>query len=222
MSVLLFKRFLARPFQVAYIVPSSHTLVKKVASKVDFSKPRILVELGPGEGCHTREIVARMHPDSRLLLFEIDPVFAEFLRKQFADDSRVEVIETDAARLKEELAARGLEYCDYVISGLPFSMFDVPTKRRILHAVYESLAPLPHAAFVIYQCTHELRRHASMFARVEFEFCLRNMPPIFVFVYHKLGLNGRARATGGACCCDEAKDHHPHGVNGHGKAVAKV
>jgi phospholipid N-methyltransferase len=215
MSVLLFKRFLARPFQVAYIVPSSHTLVKKVAAKVDFSKPRILVELGPGEGCHTREIVAQMHPDSRLLLFEIDPVLAEFLRKQFADDSRVEVIETDAAWLKEELAARGL-------SGLPFSMFDVPTKRRILHAVYESLAPLPHASFVIYQCTHELRRHATMFARVEFEFCLRNMPPIFVFVYHKLALNGHARATGGACCCDGAKEHHPHGVNGHGKAVAKV
>lgn len=216
MSVLLFKRFLARPFQVAYIVPSSHTLVKKVASKVDFSKPRILVELGPGEGCHTREIVARMHPDSRLLLFEIDPVFAEFLRKQFADDSRVEVIETDAARLKEELAARGLEYCDYVVSGLPFSMFDVPTKRRILHAVYESLAPLPHAAFVIYQCTHELRRHASMFARVEFEFCLRNMPPIFVFVYHKLALNGRTRV---GTCCDGAKSH---GVNGLGKSTVNV
>jgi len=219
MSVLLFKRFLARPFQVAYIVPSSKTLIRKVAAKCDFSKPRILVELGPGEGCHTREIVSRMHPDSRLLLFEIDPVLAEFLRKQFADDPRVEVLETDAARLKEELVARGLEHCDYVISGLPFSMFDVPTKRRILHAVYESLAPQPHAAFVIYQCTHELRRHATMFARVESEFCLRNLPPIFVTVYHKQALNGRTHV---GVPCDCAKGHQPHGINGHGKNVVNA
>lgn len=210
MSVLLFKRFLARPFQVAYILPSSKTLIRRVMAKCDFSQPRILVELGPGEGCHTREIVARMHPDSRLFLFEIDPVLAEHLRKQFADHKRVEVIETDAARLKEELQKRGLEYCDYVISGLPFSMFDVPTKRRILHAVYESLAPTPQAAFVIYQCTHELRRHATMFARVESEYCFRNMPPIFVTVYHKQALNGLKHK--GGCGCGKAH----HGVNGHG------
>jgi len=169
MSVLLFKRFLASPLRVAYVFPSSRTLTRKVAAKCDFSQPRILVELGPGEGCHTREIIQRMHPASRLLLFEIDPVLAAHLRKQFANDDRVEVIETDAARLKEELKIRGLEFCDYVISGIPFSMFDIPTKRRILNAVYESLAPNPLSAFVIYQCTHELKRHATMFARVHSE-----------------------------------------------------
>ena len=212
MSVLLFKRFLARPLQVAYIVPSSRTLTRKVAAKCDFSQPRILVELGPGEGCHTREIVKRMHPDSRLYLFEIDPVFAEHMRKQFADDPRVEVIETDAAHLKEELLKRGHEFCDYVISGLPFSVFDVPTKRRILHAVYESLAPNPLSAFVIYQCTHELKRHATMFTRVHSEFCLRNLPPIFVTVYHKQALNGHMHENSCGCSC--GKKHH--GVNGHG------
>ena len=217
MSVLLFKRFLARPFQVAYLVPSSKTLTRKVAAKCDFSQPRILVELGPGEGCHTREIVRRMHPASRLLLFEIDPVLAEYMRQQFAHDDRVEVIETDAAFLKEELRKRGLEYCDYVISGLPFSMFDVPTKRRILRAVYESLAPNPLSAFVIYQCTHELKRHATMFARVESEYCLRNLPPIFVTVYHKQALNGQTlngHKHEGHCGCGCAKP--PRGVNGHG------
>lgn len=213
MSVLLFKRFLAKPFQVAYIVPSSKTLTRKVASKCDFSQPRILVELGPGEGCHTREIVRRMHPDSQLFLFEIDPVLAEHMRKQFAHDDRVEVIETDAANLKQELGKRGLEFCDYVISGLPFSMFDVPTKRRILKAVYESLAPNPLSAFVIYQCTHELKRHATMFTRVHSEFCLRNLPPIFVTVYHKQTLNGHSREAAAACCNGTAKHS---GINGLG------
>ena len=216
MSVLLFKRFLARPFQVAYLVPSSKTLVRRVADKCDFSKPHILVELGPGEGCHTREIVQRMHPQSRLFLFEIDLVLAEHMRKQFAHDARVEVIETDAAHLKQELLKRGLEYCDYIISGLPFSMFDVPTKRRILHAVYESLAPNPLSAFVIYQCTHELKRHATMFARVESQYCLRNLPPIFVTVYYKQALHGQNHSC--HCACGKGEHGHGphHGINGHG------
>ena len=82
-AALLFKRFLQRPMQVAYIVPSSRVLVKRVVKKMDLSKPRVIVEYGPGEGCHTREIVERMHPDSKLLLFEIDPELAAHLQHQF-------------------------------------------------------------------------------------------------------------------------------------------
>lgn len=220
MSVLLFKRFLAKPFQVAYILPSSKILTRRVAAKCDFSEPRILVELGPGEGCHTREIIKRMHPGSRLFLFEIDPVLAEHLRKQFANDPRVEVLQQDAALLKEELQKRGLEYCDYVISGVPFSMFDVPTKKRILRAVYTSLAPKPLSAFVVYQCTHELKRHATMFARVHSEYCIFNLPPIFVTVYHKTALNGQVANAHKAikkeeapCCCAVPKTKEAHGCN---------
>jgi phosphatidylethanolamine/phosphatidyl-N-methylethanolamine N-methyltransferase len=208
-AAILFKRFLARPFQVAYIFPSSQTLVRRVASKCDFSQPRIIVELGPGEGVHTREILRRMHPDSRLFLIELDPVLAEHVRREFASDPRVEVITTDAAQIRAELTKRGIDYCDYVISGIPFSMFDVPTKRRILNAVYEALAPTPLAAFVIYQCTHELKKHATMFPRVTSEYCLFNLPPIFVTVYHKQALNAPKEPTEPACC----QSAHTTGVN---------
>ena len=185
MSSLLFKRFLARPLQVAYILPSSKALIRKVASKLDLSRPRVIVEFGPGEGCHTREIVSRMHPDSRLLLFELDEELARHLQEQFANEPRVEVIHTDAANLKQELAARGIEYCDYVISGIPFSMLDLAKKRSILNAVYESLAPTDDSAFVIYQCTNELRQHATMFPRIQSEYFIQNLPPMMVVVYYK-------------------------------------
>ena len=76
MSVLFLKRFLQRPRQVASIIPSSRTLIRRVMEKMDFSAPRVIAEYGPGEGCHTREIVRRMHPESRLLLLELDQEFA--------------------------------------------------------------------------------------------------------------------------------------------------
>src|SRR6478752_8830437 len=71
MSALFFKRFLQKPFQIASIIPSSKALVERVASKMDFSQPRIIAEYGPGEGVHSREIARRMTPDSHLLLFEL-------------------------------------------------------------------------------------------------------------------------------------------------------
>ena len=60
MSALFFKRFLTTPFQIASIIPSSKAMVKRVASKIDFSGPRIIAEYGPGEGVHSREIARRM------------------------------------------------------------------------------------------------------------------------------------------------------------------
>src|SRR5579871_6318620 len=104
MSAIFLKRFLQRPFQVASVIPSSPALIRRVASKMDFSAPRVIVEYGPGEGCHTREIARRMNPESRLILFELDPEFADHLRDQFRDDPRVEVLNQDAALLNEELA----------------------------------------------------------------------------------------------------------------------
>src|SRR3954471_6724806 len=97
MSALFFKPFLKRPFQVASIVPSSKVLVEKVASKMDFSRPRVIAEYGPGEGVHSREIARRMGPDSHLLLFELDAALSGDLERQFADDPRVHVIHGNAA-----------------------------------------------------------------------------------------------------------------------------
>src|SRR3954464_4685412 len=114
MSAIFLKRFLQRPFQVASIIPSSRALIRRVTGKMDFSKPRVIVEYGPGEGCHTREIVRQMHPDSQLILFELDTELAQHLADQFRDDSRVTILNSDCCLLSQELLKRGLKNCDYV------------------------------------------------------------------------------------------------------------
>lgn len=189
-AVLFFMRFLQRPMQVASIVPSSKVLVDRVASKFDFSVPRVIAEFGPGEGCHTREIIRRMHPDSRLLLFELDPELANHLRHHFREDPRISVLNTDAANLPRELAALGIEHCDYVVSGIPFSTMEIGKKRLLLKRIYDCLAPHPQSAFIIYQVTNELRGHAKGFPRIKSEYCLQNIPPMFVTVFFKQALNG--------------------------------
>jgi phospholipid N-methyltransferase len=192
MSVLFFKRFLQRPLQVASIIPSSKALVDRVASKMDFSRPRVIAEYGPGEGVHSREIARRMTPDSTLLLFELDPDFSSDLERQFAHDPRVHVIHGDAARLSEELEQRGIDKCDYIVSGIPFSILEINKKRALLRQTYDAIKP--GGAFIIYQVTNELRQHATHFQRATSEYFLQNVPPMFITVFHKANVrNGHSR-----------------------------
>ena len=192
MSALFFRRFLQRPFQIASITPSSKALVKQVARKMDFSEPRVIAEYGPGEGVHSREIARRMSSGSRLLLFELDPAFSRDLHRQFADDPRVHVINGDAARLLEELECRGISHCDYILSGIPFSILEIKKKRALLAKTYEALTD--GGRFIIYQVTNELRQHATLFDRVESEYFLQNIPPMFITVFHKMNRrNGHRR-----------------------------
>jgi len=192
MSALFFKRFLQSPLQIASITPSSKALVKRVGRKIDFSKPRVIAEYGPGEGVHSREIARRLLPGSQLLLFELDSAFSRDLARQFADDPRVHVINADAACLPEELERRGISHCDYILSGIPFSILEIKKKKALLTKTYEALSD--GGAFIIYQVTNELRQHATIFDQVESEYFLQNIPPMFITVFHKAHrLNGHGR-----------------------------
>lgn len=180
---IFLKSFLRKPTKVASIIPSSPQLISKVSGKFDFSEPRVIVELGPGEGCHTREIIRRMHPESRLILFELDDALASHLSEQFADDDRVEVLNRNAADLAGEIRKLGISHCDYILSGIPFSILDKEIKRRLLCEIHESLGP--EGKFIIYQVTNELLRHATEFPVADTEHCMINIPPMFVIVFHK-------------------------------------
>ena len=174
---------------------------------MDFSEPRVIAEFGPGEGCHTREIVRRLRPGSRLFLFELDTELANHLAVQFRDDPRVTVLNSDAATLPEQLLRHNCTQCDYVLSGIPFSLLEAEKKRTLLRATHDALRPAHHAAFIIYQVTNELKEkgHCAHFPRVESEYCLQNIPPMFVTKFYRTlnghttnGANGHAHQSNGA------------------------
>ena len=190
MSALFFKRFLKRPFQIASIVPSSKALVERVADKIDFDRARVIAEYGPGEGVHSREIARRMRPNCQLLLFELDAAFSRDLRRQFSDDARVQVINDNAAHLERELRRRGIDACDYIVSGIPFSILQIDKKRALLQQTHDALAP--GGRFIIYQVTNELKQHAKFFEHAESEYFLQNIPPMFITVFERgNGRNGQ-------------------------------
>jgi hypothetical protein len=74
---------------------------------------------------------------------------------------------------------------------------EIKKKRLLLQRIHESLVPKPHAAFIIYQVTNELRGHAKLFPRAKSEYCLQNIPPMFVTVFFKQALNGHSHNGNG-------------------------
>ena len=185
MSLLFFKRVLANPIQVGYLVPSSGFLTRRTAKRIDFSKPRVVVELGPGEGCHTRQIVRRMDAGSKLILIELDAHFAAHLRKQFLHDPRVTVVQSDALHLATTLGDMGISNPDYIVSGIPFTIMERDLREKLLANI--ALAMGPDSIFITYQVSLRISEHA-LFDLSRSEHCLFNVPPINVMELRKSAL----------------------------------
>lgn len=177
MSLLFFKRVLANPVQVGYIVPSSGFLTRKTAKFIDYSRARTVVELGPGEGCHSRRIVRKLGKDSKLILVELDDHFARHLTEQFADDPRVVVVNANALDLPETLEKLGTPQPDYIVSGIPFTIMDSDLRELLLGAIARSMGP--DTRFITYQASLRISSHEH-FALVRREHCLFNVPPLHV------------------------------------------
>lgn len=182
MSLLFFKRALANPLRVGYLVPSSGFLTRQTAKRIDFSKPRVVVELGPGEGCHTRQIVRRMNADSKLILIELDEHFAAHLEKQFADDPRVTVVHADALQLVPTLERLGISNPDYIVSGIPFTIMGRELREKLLASISSAMGP--DSVFITYQVSHLIAEH-DLFDLARSRQCLLNVPPIKVMELRK-------------------------------------
>ncbi len=181
MSLLFFKRVLANPLQVGYLVPSSPFLTRQTAKRLNFSKPRVIVELGPGEGCHTRQIVRRMTDDCRLVAFELDPEFCDHLKKQFKDDPRVTILHRNALELPQTLEEMGVTHCDYIVSGLPFLVIEEQARNKLLGNISQAIGT--EGRFITYQVTMQIADHDHLFELADKEYCPLNLPPINVLEF---------------------------------------
>ena len=192
MSLLFLKRVLANPFRVGYLVPSSPFLTRQTAKFIDFSTARTVVELGPGEGCHTRRIIQRMNADSRLILIELDDHFAQHLEIQFAHDTRVAVIHGNALNLAEILDELGVSKPDYIVSGLPFTIMERDLRKKLLACIARAMGP--RSRLITYQVSLGILDH-GLFDHVRSKHCLLNLPPLHVMELRKSTAHDGAPCT---------------------------
>jgi phospholipid N-methyltransferase len=179
---LMMKAFLTQGKRIASFAPSSRFMARKILDGIDWATTRTIVELGAGTGPITAAMVKAAHPDTRLVVIELDPTLCGRLRDRFRGTPNVDVVLGDATKFGELLAERGIPKVDHVLSGLPLPSFPAPARDSILETsartitnggTFRQLTVMPMIYYKLY------RRY---FEDVRFRFVPFNLPPGGVYV----------------------------------------
>ncbi|HEX6893714.1 MAG TPA: methyltransferase domain-containing protein [Bryobacteraceae bacterium] len=194
---LFFQESLRTIRSTAALLPSSRFLATAMLEQVDFRKARTFVELGPGTGVITGEILRRMSADSRLYTLEVNPNFVRHVKKH-CRDRRLTVIEADAVGLLHELRLLRAGPVQAVISSLGLTGMTPLQRARILESAEACLAPsgvmtqfqylqapVPDWPNVPLRRFEEKMFLESYFSSVSAKLVLLNLPPAMVFTCRK-------------------------------------
>ena len=163
-NALFFQEFLRSFHTTGAILPSGRYLAAALARFVDepSSKPRSLLEVGPGTGAVTRRIIDGMGREDSLDLVELNEAFVERLERRFQTEPKFQAV-ADRARVLhcpiEELP-RHQRY-DVIVSGLPLNNFSVADVERMLAALTNLLAPGGTLSFFEYIAVRSARAVVS-------------------------------------------------------------
>lgn len=160
------------------ISPSSRGLINRLLASIDFASAKCLVELGPGNGCITRELLSRLGPDATLICFEVNNDFVAQLND--LNDPRLHVYNACASSIRQILDELDIECVDYVVSSLPLTIMENSVVQSIVESISANLCE--GGRFVQYQ--YSLNNWDDIkpaFSQARLGFTLRNMPPAFIY-----------------------------------------
>lgn len=182
-TIEFFKEGIKNLKTVGTITRSSKFVCKEMVGFVDFSKAKVIVELGAGDGVITKHILKGMRPDAKLLIFEVNEAFCDLLHD--IDDDRLIVVSDSAEKIGEYLQKNNLgTTADYIISAIPFVSLPDDLSYKIVEASRDHLAE----GGLYIQLHYSLlvkKMYKKVFGNVDVNFVPINIPPAFVLVSEK-------------------------------------
>ncbi len=187
---LLFREFCRSPTSVGAIAPSSSYLAKEIVELAQVSSASAVLEIGPGTGVFTAEILEQLRSDANFIAIEKNPRFISTLKTRFPT---VSIIDDGAENAPSILAQRGLDTVDAIVSGLPWASFSSVVQDRLLDSVDRSLAD--GGMFVTFAYLQGLlmpsgkrfrKRLEQIFSQTKTSRVIwKNVPPAFIYVCTK-------------------------------------
>lgn len=178
-ATLFARNFFTHPKMLGSIIPSSRFLVRRLLNQINWSTARTIVEFGPGVGNISAEILARLRPDGRLVVFETNHDFVAYLKGHF-NDPRLIVAPTSAENVGAVLRQQGIARADHVISGIPFSVMPPGVRDAVLEQTCAVLGD--QGSMLIYQFSPAVKPSLQrVFREVRHDFEWLNVLPAHVF-----------------------------------------
>jgi phosphatidylethanolamine/phosphatidyl-N-methylethanolamine N-methyltransferase len=164
---------------VGSVLPSSRFLSKKMLLPIAFEKAKVLIELGPGTGVFTKELLRQMPPNCHLVVIELNDAFFHDLQKKFQAPN-VHLIHGSAADISAVLQRLQLPKADYILSSLPLSNFPVALRSAILEEVKQNMQP--EGKLIQFQYSRGLKKlYGAHFDQVSIDYTVLNFPPAFIY-----------------------------------------
>jgi len=145
-----------------------------------------VVELGPGTGAFTGEILSNLRAGARFAAVEKDTELARAMARKFPSAN---VIEGCATRLGEYLEAAKMNRPDVILSGLPWAIFSEELQSRLLGEIRSVLCGGGVFTTFAYYGPHRLEAGRRFRKNLGTAFgaihkspvVLANFPPAFVY-----------------------------------------
>lgn len=130
------RQFFANPIETGALTPSSRKLATFITDRASLPKKRCVVELGPGNGIFTKEIINRISSKTVFLGLEINKEFVNITQQKCPTAI---VYHASALDIKKYLLKHNQETTDCIISALPWSALGQNPQTQLLDAIYDSL-----------------------------------------------------------------------------------
>ncbi len=138
-SRVFLKQFFAQYHTTGSVLPSSRSLAKALcrfavdANGTTEKGPREILEVGPGTGAVTAQLVKSLRPDDRLTLVELNDDFVRHLQHRFATEPDFQAVSDRTQIVHGRVEEVGGEHrYQVLISGLPLNNFAVDEVEQIL------------------------------------------------------------------------------------------
>lgn len=177
------KQFVKSRKEIGSVTPSSRFLTKGIVDKIDFANAKVIVELGPGTGVFTFEILKRMTNDCKLILVELNNEMFDLLDKKI-NDSRVILVHGSANDLEQILQNHHIGQPDAIISSLPLSVMPEQIAENIIKTSSSVLAH--NGRYIQFMYSLVLKKKLSQyFSKLNQSYIFLNFPPAFIFECRK-------------------------------------
>lgn len=139
-QIAFFRQFLADFSVTGAIAPSSAALARALSQECAKQQgPKRVLEVGAGTGAVTAELVKYIQPGDQLVVCEINPTFAAYLRKRFGREPAFQAIAGQSRVYEGSILDLPPEQkFDFIISSLPFNAFP-PEFVAAIFAHYQAL-----------------------------------------------------------------------------------
>ena len=182
-NIQFIKESLKNLKEVGTLLPSSKFVVSKMIEPINFENDITILELGPGTGVITKEILKKMSKKSKLICFETNKSFLKELKGKISEEFTL--INDSAENMKSHLNKLNITKVDYIISSVPLVTLQKEITNKILLSSSETLGK--NKKFIQLQYSKLMdKRLEHYFNQIDITFTPINYIPAFIYTCYNL------------------------------------